>query len=206
MTDISKKHREARELFLQHLAVLLETNNWGAELLKLTEEKCKFLANYHLVLFPEGMEQITREFESWQDLQMLELLAKEEKPQKIRSKIARALESRLMNVAPKTIIFKQNALFLEPCNLVLGAKSYARTCDLIWRYAGDKSDDFNYYTKRGLLLGVYASARLFYLADDSKDFIKTKEFIANSLDGIINIASLKNKLPSLEDIPILRMF
>jgi hypothetical protein len=58
---------------------------------------------------------------------------------------------------------------------------------LIWRYAGDKSDDFNYYSKRGLLLGVYTSTRLFYLSDDSKEFIKTKEFIATSLESKITI-------------------
>ena len=79
--------------------------------------------------------------------------------------------------------------------------------DIMWKYANDRSVDFNYYTKRGLLLSVYTSSRIFYIADNSEGFIKTKEFIATSLERIINIAKIKGKikLPSSEDIPILRL-
>ena len=138
---------------------------------------------------------------------MLELLLTEDQNLKTREKIAKALEIRIMGIVPKAAILEQNALFLIPSNILSGAKCYSKTCDLIWRYAGDKSEDFNYYTKRGLLLCVYTSSRLFYLSDNSKDFIKTKEFIATSLERIINIAKIKDKvkLPSIEDVPILRL-
>ncbi len=207
MTDISKKHKLLREEFFNQLAFLLSGDDWGKDLYKKVEEKCAFSENYHYILFSEGDAQIIEEFEEWQDRKMLELLSKEDSKLKIREKIAEALKVRIMNIVSKSVILKQNALFLSPCNLLLGAKCYAKTCDLIWRYAGDKSDDFNYYSKRGLLLGVYVSTRLFYLSDDSKEFIKTKEFIATSLENIINIAKIRTKikLPSIEDIPILRL-
>ena len=194
MTDIGKKHNTAKNLFFQQLMLLLENEDWGIKLFKMIEVQCKFMPNYHLVLFPQGEAQIAQEFENWQDKKMLEILEHEDPQSKIRAKIARALEVRLMSVVPKGVVFKQNAWFLQPCNIFLGGQVYVKTCDLIWRYAGDKSDDFNYYTKRGLLLGVYISARLFYLCDNSQDFIETKKFIANSLDNIINIASIKNKI------------
>ncbi len=207
MTDIGKKHELLREEFFNQLAFLLSELEWGKDLYKKAEEKCNFSENYHYILFPEGDAQIIEGFEEWQDQKMLELLIKEEPKLKIREKIFKALEARIISIVPKSVILQQNALFLSPCNLFLGAKCYSRTCDLIWRYAGDKSDDFNYYSKRGLLLGVYISARLFYLSDDSKEFIKTKEFIATSLESIINVAKIKTKikLPSIEDIPILRL-
>ena len=207
MTDISKKHKLLREEFFNQLAFLLSGDDWGKDLYKKVEEKCAFSENYHYILFSEGDAQIIEEFEEWQDRKMLELLSKEDSRLKIREKIAEALKVRIMNIVSKPVILKQNALFLSPCNLLLGVKCYAKTCDLIWRYAGDKSDDFNYYSKRGLLLGVYISTRLFYLSDDSKEFIKTKEFIATSLESIINIAKIRTKikLPSIEDIPILRL-
>jgi ubiquinone biosynthesis protein COQ9 len=207
MTDIGKKHKLLREEFFNQLAFLLAGAEWGKDLYKKAEEKCNFSENYYYILFPEGDTQIIEEFEEWQDQKMLGLLIKEEPKLKIREKISKALEARIISIVPKAIILRQNALFLLPCNLLLGAKCYNRTCDLIWRYAGDKSDDFNYYSKRGLLLCVYTAARLFYLSDDSKEFIKTKEFIATSLENIINVAKIKNKikLPSMEDIPILRL-
>ena len=207
MTDIAKKHKEARNNFFSQLSFLVSTARWNKNLYKEIEKKCNFPQNYHYILFPGGGSQIIEEFESWQDQKMLELLLTEEQNLKIREKIAKALEIRIMGIVPKAAILQQNASFLIPGNILLGVKCYSRTCDLIWRYAGDKSEDFNYYTKRGLLLGVYTSSRLFYLSDNSKDFTKTKEFIATSLERIINIAQTKSKikLPSLEDIPILRL-
>lgn len=207
MTDIAKKHREARNNFFSQLSFLISTAQWNKNLFKEIEKKCNFPQNYHYILFPGGGSQIIEEFESWQDQKMLELLLTEDQNLKIREKIAKALEIRIMGIVPKAAILQQNALFLIPGNILLGVKCYSRTCDLIWRYAGDKSEDFNYYSKRALLLGVYTSSRLFYLSDNSKDFTKTKEFIATSLERIINIAQTKSKikLPSLEDIPILRL-
>ena len=207
MTDIAKKHKEARNNFFSQLSFLVSTTRWNKNLYKEIEKKCNFPQNYHYILFPGGGSQIIEEFESWQDQKMLELLLTEDQNLKIREKIAKALEIRIMGIVPKAAILEQNALFLIPGNILSGAKCYSKTCDLIWRYAGDKSEDFNYYTKRGLLLCVYTSSRLFYLSDNSKDFIKTKEFIATSLERIINIAKIKDKvkLPSIEDVPILRL-
>jgi len=207
MTDIAKKHKEARNNFFNQLSFLISTTQWNKNLYKEIETKCNFPQNYHYILFPGGGSQIIEEFESWQDQKMLELLLTEDQNLKIREKIAKALEIRIMGIVPKAAILEQNALFLIPGNILSGAKCYSKTCDLIWRYAGDKSEDFNYYSKRGLLLCVYTSSRLFYLSDNSKDFIKTKEFIATSLERIINIAKIKDKvkLPSIEDVPILRL-
>ena len=207
MTDIAKKHKEARNNFFNQLSFLISTTQWNKNLYKEIETKCNFPQNYHYILFPGGGSQIIEEFESWQDQKMLELLLTEDQNLKIREKIAKALEIRIMGIVPKAAILEQNALFLIPGNILSGAKCYSKTCDLIWRYAGDKSEDFNYYTKRGLLLCVYTSSRLFYLSDNSKDFIKTKKFIATSIEKIINIAKIKDKikLPSVEDVPILRL-
>jgi len=207
MTDIAKKHKEARDNFFSQLSFLISTAQWNKNLYKEIETKCNFPQNYHYILFPGGGSQIIEEFESWQDQKMLELLLTEDQNLKIREKIAKALEIRIMGIVPKAAILEQNALFLIPGNILSGAKCYSKTCDLIWRYAGDKSEDFNYYSKRGLLLCVYTSSRLFYLSDNSKDFIKTKKFIATSIEKIINIAKIKDKikLPSVEDVPILRL-
>ena len=60
--------------------------------------------------------------------------------------------------------------------------------DLLWDYssqvwykAGDKSTDYNHYTKRILFNTVYASTELFMLTDKSKDFNATWEFLDRRL-------------------------
>jgi len=208
MTDFASVHAASKIKLFQELVILLETKAWSSDIISQAESNCSLDSGYHHVLFSDGESQILQEFETWQDDLMLEILAKQEKPQKIRAQIALALETRLMHIASKNTVINSSATFLLPQNILTGNEAACRTCDFIWKYAGDKSTDFNYYTKRGLLLPVYLSARAFYIADNSKNHGDTKDFIKNALDNIINIASFKNriKLPKLEDIPILRLF
>jgi ubiquinone biosynthesis protein COQ9 len=160
------------------------------------------------VLFPEGITQIVRFCEAWLNEYALDLANGQIKPEKIRAQIKLLLEIRIMQVMSKKAQTNHSAYFLMPANIMSCHSSAADAVDVMWRYAGDKSTDFNYYSKRGLLLGVYLAAKAYYFADESKDYFKTKEFIASSLDNIINIASYKNKLklPGMEEIPILRLF
>jgi ubiquinone biosynthesis protein COQ9 len=208
MTDFASKHAACRIKLFKELAKLLDTGNWSDELISKAETHCGFTADYHHIIFADGKAQMLQEFESWQDQIMINMLEKIEKPKKIREQIALALEIRLMEVVSKNVTLNNSAFFMIPTNILTGNESACHTCDLIWKYTGDKSTDFNYYTKRGLLLPVYLSARAFYFADDSKNHQATREFIKNALDNIINIASFKNKinLPKIEDIPILRLF
>ena len=208
MTDFASKYTAHRIKIFKELARLLETDSWSDELIYKAETNCNFITGYHHIIFTDGKTQMLQEFESWQDEIMIDMLKKIEKPKKIREQIALALEIRIMQVVSKNVALNNSAFFMIPTNILAGNESACHTCDLIWKYAGDKSTDFNYYTKRGLLLPVYLSTRTFYFADDSKNHQATREFIKNALDNIINIASFKNRinLPRMEDIPILRLF
>lgn len=202
-------NQETKKITLfKKLCKLLDSMHWSIELINEAEKQSNLETNYHKLLFTNGQTQLIQEFENWLDTEMLAALEKIEKPKKIREQIALALETRIINIVPKNVTLKNSSFFLVPTNIIAGNESACQTCDLIWKYAGDKSTDFNYYTKRGLLLPVYLSAKTFYVADNSKDYEKTKEFIKNALDNIINIASFKNRLnlPKMEDIPILRLF
>ena len=46
-----------------------------------------------------------------------------------------------------------------------------------WFLAGDKSQDYNFYTKRSLFLYVYISTELFMLTDKSSELFMTWEFM-----------------------------
>ncbi|WP_375318633.1 COQ9 family protein [Candidatus Tisiphia endosymbiont of Oplodontha viridula] len=109
----------------------------------------------------------------------------------------------------KLIHLKNRSYFTTPSNSIFATKIAFRTCDLIWRYAGDKSIDYNYYTKRGLLLSVYITSILYYIQDESENNVNTDQYITKSLSNIITMTSkCKNmlKLPNPVDIPIIRLF
>ena len=76
---------------------------------------------------------------------------------KIRERIATAVMTRLAVLQPHKEAARRAAALLTPaaCMPALGAKLMYRTVDAMWRAAGDTSTDFNFYTKRGILAGVY---------------------------------------------------
>ena len=208
MSDVEKKQQVIRINFFKELLKLLENASWSEDLINLAESNIGLDTGYRHIIFPSGTQEIVSSLEGWLDSQMLEKLLELDKPKKIRDQIALALEIRIFGVITKKVALRFFGYYLVPTNIISGTEVACRSCDIIWKYAGDKSSDFNYYTKRGLLLSVYAAAQVFYFGDNSENHKDTKDFIKNALDNIINIASFKNniKMPKIEDIPIARLF
>ena len=93
-------------------------------------------------------------------------------------------------------------LFALPFNAPEGAKLVWGTADAIWNVLGDTSDDYNWYSKRTILSGVYSSTVLFWLGDDSDDAERTWEFLDRRIDGVMQFEKVKaqvrgNKLAQL---------
>ena len=206
--EVEKKFQEKRNRFIDKVHELLSFYEWDAQLIRQVESECGFADGYVNILYPGEIDEIITVYEINQDQKMLELLTGIEAPLKIREKISKALKVRIRNCSPKLVLKKNQKFLCKPNNCALAAKLAWATCDVIWQYAGDNSTDFNHYSKRGLLVGVYISAIIFYINDESEDFIETDNFIDTNLERIINIANFKNiiKLPKFEDIPILRLF
>jgi ubiquinone biosynthesis protein COQ9 len=84
--------------------------------------------------------------------------------------------------------------------------------DTIWSLAGDTSTDFNYYTKRSLLLQVYASTLLFWLHDTSPAHKESWEFLTRRIQGVLTFgkqfgkarASVVNKVENAADMVLNR--
>ena len=80
-----------------------------------------------------------------------------------------------------------------PMNAALGAKLMYRTVDAMWRAVGDTSTDFNFYTKRGILAGVYGATAMRWFTDDSDDQKATEEFLAARIDNVMQFEKFKAK-------------
>ena len=74
-------------------------------------------------------------------------------------------------------------------------KSVAETVDLIWYAVGDTSTDYNFYSKRILLAGVYISAVLFWLDHDNE--VAVSAFIDRRISDVMRIQSVRHGLSKL---------
>ena len=72
------------------------------------------------------------------------------------------------------------------------AKLVYRTVDAMWRAAGDTSTDFNFYTKRGILAGVYGSTAMRWFNDAGEDEKATDEFLAARIENVMQFEKLKS--------------
>jgi ubiquinone biosynthesis protein COQ9 len=97
----------------------------------------------------------------------------------------------------KQAVRRALAILSLPRNAGLAARSVSRTVDAIWHAAGDRSADFNWYTKRGLLAGVYTATMLFWLRDDSEDDEATLAFLDRRLSDIGRIGKLRGRLDEM---------
>ena len=89
-----------------------------------------------------------------------------------------------------------------PRNAALGAKCLYRTVDAIWYAAGDTSTDYNFYTKRLLLAGVYASTLLFWLNDTSEGRAETWAFLDRRIAEVTRLGgTLGRGIGALLDLP-----
>lgn len=111
---------------------------------------------------------------------------------KVRERIALLVEARLEIVAPdREALRRALAVLATPGNVTRAARLGWRTVDLIWRRAGDTATDYNHYTKRAILLGVYGATVSVFLNDDSEEFADTRAFLGRRIDGILRFEKAK---------------
>tara|TARA_B100001939_G_scaffold317864_1_gene304843 strand:+ start:3685 stop:4353 length:669 start_codon:yes stop_codon:yes gene_type:complete len=119
---------------------------------------------------------------------------------KIRERIKTLIHLRLLCEEDHRESTRRGITWLAlPQNQALGLKLLYRTVDLIWRLAGDTSADFNYYTKRLTLAGVYSSTVLYWLNDDSEEFAETWAFLDRRIEDVMKIEKTKMRLREICD-------
>jgi ubiquinone biosynthesis protein COQ9 len=116
---------------------------------------------------------------------------------KIRERIKLAVRLRIENtVGGKESVRRGLALLALPFNGPLALRLLYRTVDAVWYAAGDTSTDFNFYTKRAILAGVFSSTLLYWLNDRSEGNATTWSFLDRRIDDVMRFEKWKADLGS----------
>jgi len=147
-------------------------------------------------LFPNGASSLIEAYSTDADAEMERRLAAmtlEAMP--VRERIAAAVRTRLDILRPHKGAVRRAITHLSlPPNLPLGTTLAYRTSDAVWRAAGDHSTDFSFYTKRGILAGVYAATLICWFGDDSEGERATMEFLAARIEDVMKIERAKARV------------
>jgi ubiquinone biosynthesis protein COQ9 len=124
---------------------------------------------------------------------------------KTRERIRDLVLYRLEVVNPhKEALRRALATLALPQHLIEGTRLAWRAADRMWRIAGDTATDFNHYSKRAILMGVYGSTSLIFLDDGSDGLAETRAFLDRRIDDVMRFEKMKAewrrssaRLPSL---------
>ncbi len=124
---------------------------------------------------------------------------------KVRERIRDLVLFRLEAMAPQREALRRAlGVLAMPQNTIEGARLAWRGADRIWRLAGDTATDFNHYSKRAILIGVYGSTSLVFLDDDSEDLAQTRAFLDRRIGDVMRFEKAKarwkgsgRRMPSL---------
>ena len=135
------------------------------------------------------------------DRQMAEALPPETLgAMKIRAKITALVEARLDALAPnREALRRAVAILAMPQNAPRAAKLGWRSAGTMWRLAGDTATDYNHYTKRTMLAGIYAATIAVFLNDESEGQAETRAFLARRIENIMQFEMAKAKLAGRKD-------
>lgn len=142
--------------------------------------------------FPRGSVDLAAEAHRRDDRRFLDQMDAETTVLRIRERIAKAVRVRLeLAGESEEAVRRAAALFALPQNASEGARLTWGTADAIWRSVGDTSTDYNWYTKRLTLSGVYSATLLYWLGDESLDKEATWRFLDRRIEDVIWIEKVK---------------
>lgn len=110
----------------------------------------------------------------------------------IRKRISTAVLTRLAILKRHKDAARRAAAHLSlPHNVALAARLVYDTVDCMWRAVGDRSTDFNFYTKRGILAGVHTATLIHWFNDKSAGESDTEAFLAARIENVMQYEKFK---------------
>ena len=180
------------EAALDHVAF----DGWSETALRAAAEDTGIPLERVLNAFPGGATELIAFHSETADRRMLEALDLEPLSEmKVREKAAKAIRLRLeANFRNREAIRTALTALMMPQNAGLAARLLYKTVDAIWYAIGDRSTDFNFYTKRGLLAGVYTATVFYWLNDKTEGTAATWTFLDRRIAEVMKVPQVLGKL------------
>jgi ubiquinone biosynthesis protein COQ9 len=171
------------------------------------------LAKHDLLhAFPNGIADAIAHWSDWADRQAVQAMGEADiAHMKTHQRVAMGVWARLEALGRwREAARKATAWLAVPRHAPLASRLAYRTCDTIWRTAGDVSTDFNFYTKRALLGGVVLSTTLYWLQDSSEGSQATSAFLDRRIADVLliggRIGKTRAALERFDPAALLRRF
>ena len=179
---------------LKFAKIFVSEKGFSKNSLKSISKKYGLDINETELLFPEGnidlikftLEQLNNELEEYcRKIDLIRL--------PIHKRIRKILLLKIDLMSKNKLFYR--SIFL---NLLIPKKNFSlssqlyNSVDQLWFIAGDSSTDFNFYTKRFILSGIYSRVMLFFFNNNNQE--ELENILDESLKRVSKIPEIKSKL------------
>ena len=145
--------------------------------------------------FPNGIESVVLHFNELTNKELSKSVNTGFKELRISEKVSKLILNRLKILTIyKKGLSNLNLYLFKSGMIFFSNKLLYKVADNIWFLSGDKSLDFNYYSKRFILMNVYLFSYNYWLKDQSNNLGDTKNFIEKQISNVLKFGTLKKKI------------
>lgn len=198
MKKTTKKILNSKRLKLFNLSKnLIEENGWNEELFDKISKNKKSKLNQLNLLFPEGYKEMLKYYMMQLNKELeLECVKNKLDELPLHKRIKKIILTKIKIINKNNNLYKKTISYmLLPFNHKLLLSELYKSVDLMWYIANDKSTDFNFYTKRIILSGLYLSVVKEFI---NNNITSAEKKLDNNLVKVLKITSIKQKLNSLK--------
>ena len=193
------------ELFVEAMLRHVPFDGWSEAAMQTTAEEMGLTASDVDRLFPKGFVSVVTLGSDDVDAKMVaEFMSRfadrlDEMP--VHIKIRELLLIRFEILQPhKEAVRKMITFMAKPDQAELGSRLVFNTLDRVWRAAGDRSTDYNFYTKRASLSALYSATLLAFLSDNSADMATSEAFLDRRLADIAKLPKMTKPAKGMADM------
>ncbi|MDE1901610.1 MAG: COQ9 family protein [Alphaproteobacteria bacterium] len=181
---------DKRQKLLMAILAQIPREGWTARALAQGAAQAGVMESAARRVFPRGIEDVVLAFADKIDADMRAAITADRKfaARRTRDKIAFAVWARLRAAEPHRDALRRLGIWaMMPRHMRAGGDMMWRAADAVWRAAGDASTDYNYYTKRLLLIAVMKSTLAFWFNDASPGYRDSYAFLERRIADVLAV-------------------
>ena len=170
MKRIKMKSLEKKRLKLVNLSKkIVKEYGWNDSLFENISFHNRISYDELIILFPDGYKEMLKLSLDYLNYELENICSQYDFIRiPIHKRIKKIIITKINLMNKHKDFYKRTFYFLLiPMNYKLLTAYLYKTVNLMWYIAGDNSTDFNFYTKRMILSGVYSSVILHFISNDS---------------------------------------
>ncbi len=183
-----------RRKILDNFLKICAIDGWSNQSLKEASIHSGFNDGDELLIFEDGIYSLIDFFFEQGNLELKKESKKIDlKNLRVRDKIKELVKLRLDIDKDQKNALQSLTTISRGRKIPTLIKNSYNIADIIWKIAGDNSEDFNFYSKRIILSKVFTRVSLKFIADSSVDNKNSWKLLDEEIEKIMQISIIKEK-------------